>query len=216
MPDITIEGPDGTFGAYLAIPDKTPAPGVVVAQEIFGVNQVMRDVCDWLAGAGLCGLPVRIIFWRIEPGIQLTDKTKAEWARAFELFKAVRRGQGHRRHEADAALALMRTAGGLQRQGRRTVGYCLGGKIAYLMATRSYADCKRQLLRRRPGRAAAARPGKISKPLTDAHGIQGPIRAAGGPGQDQGRAWPAIHEKVALHVYEGQDHAFAREGRRAL
>ncbi|MEE8506694.1 MAG: dienelactone hydrolase family protein, partial [Kiloniellales bacterium] len=42
MPDITIEGPDGTFGGYLAVPATTPAPGVVVAQEIFGVNQVMR------------------------------------------------------------------------------------------------------------------------------------------------------------------------------
>jgi carboxymethylenebutenolidase len=52
MPDITIEGPDGSFGAYLAVPDTTPAPGLVVAQEIFGVNQVMRDVCDWLAGEG--------------------------------------------------------------------------------------------------------------------------------------------------------------------
>jgi len=46
MPDITIDGADGGFGAYLAIPAMTPAPGVVVAQEIFGVNQVMREVCD--------------------------------------------------------------------------------------------------------------------------------------------------------------------------
>ncbi len=38
MPDITIDGADGSFGAYLAIPATTPAPGVVVAQEIFGVN----------------------------------------------------------------------------------------------------------------------------------------------------------------------------------
>jgi carboxymethylenebutenolidase len=44
MPDITIEGPDGSFGAYLAVPDTTPAPALVVAQEIFGVNQVMRDI----------------------------------------------------------------------------------------------------------------------------------------------------------------------------
>ena len=85
MPDITIEGPDGSFGAYLAVPDATPAPGIVVAQEIFGVNQVMRDICDWLAGEGYVAC-CPDIFWRIEPGIQLTDQTDAEWARAFELF----------------------------------------------------------------------------------------------------------------------------------
>ncbi len=85
MPDITIDGADGGFGAYLAIPATTPAPGVVVAQEIFGVNQVMREICDWLAGEGFAAC-CPDIFWRIEPGIQLTDKTEAEWARAFELF----------------------------------------------------------------------------------------------------------------------------------
>jgi carboxymethylenebutenolidase len=76
MPDITIQGPDGGFGAYLAIPASTPAPGIVVAQEIFGVNQVMREVCDWLAAEGFLAC-CPDIFWRIEPGIQLTDKTEA-------------------------------------------------------------------------------------------------------------------------------------------
>ncbi len=85
MPDITIQGPDGSFGAYLAIPARRPAPGIVVAQEIFGVNQVMRDLCDWLAGEGFVAC-CPDIFWRIEPGIQLTDQTEADWARAFELF----------------------------------------------------------------------------------------------------------------------------------
>ena len=85
MPEISIEGPDGAFGAYLALPATTPAPGLVVAQEIFGVNQVMREVCDWLAGAGYVAC-CPDLFWRIEPGIQITDKTDAEWERAFELF----------------------------------------------------------------------------------------------------------------------------------
>ncbi len=80
MPDISIAGPDGGFGAYLAIPGTMPAPGIVVAQEIFGVNQVMREVCDWLAGEGFVAC-CPDIFWRIEPGIQLTDRTEAEWAR---------------------------------------------------------------------------------------------------------------------------------------
>ena len=48
MPEITIPGPDGGFGAYLALPAATPAGGIVVSQEIFGGNAVMRGVCDWL------------------------------------------------------------------------------------------------------------------------------------------------------------------------
>jgi len=85
MAKITIKGRDGTFGAYLAVPQQTPAPGVVVAQEIFGVNQVMRDTCDWLAGEGFVAI-CPDLFWRIEPGIDITDKTQAEWDRAFVLF----------------------------------------------------------------------------------------------------------------------------------
>ena len=66
MPDINIEGSDGNFSAYLAVPAKLPAPAIVVAQEIFGVNQVMRDICDWLAGLGyLACCPD--IFWSAEP-----------------------------------------------------------------------------------------------------------------------------------------------------
>ena len=49
MPDIMIKGPDGSFSGYLAVPDAASGPGVVLIQEIFGVNQVMRDRADDLA-----------------------------------------------------------------------------------------------------------------------------------------------------------------------
>ena len=55
-------------------------------QEIFGVNQVMRDLADGYARQGYV-VACPDIFWRQQPGIQITDKTDAEWARAFELFK---------------------------------------------------------------------------------------------------------------------------------
>ncbi|MCZ6847725.1 MAG: dienelactone hydrolase family protein, partial [Alphaproteobacteria bacterium] len=46
MPDITIDAADGgSFSAYLATPEQASAPAIVVIQEIFGVNQVMRDLC---------------------------------------------------------------------------------------------------------------------------------------------------------------------------
>jgi len=205
MSDIAIEGGAVEFGAYIALPEKTPAPGIVVAQEIFGVNQVMRDVCDWLAGQGyVAACPD--LFWRIEPGIQLTDRSEAEWARAFELFNLFDVDKGiddmkltlrrMREHEACNGIA-------------GTIGYCLGGKIAYLMGTRSDADCNvgyygvglAELL----GEASA-----IAKPLM----LHVASKDQFVPPEAQAKVAAALadNHKVTIHVYEGQDHAFAREG----
>ena len=82
---LTIKTPDGEFSAYVARPTAAKAPAVVVIQEIFGVNAVMRETADWLAGEGYLAI-CPDLFWRIEPGIDITDKSKAEWDRAFELF----------------------------------------------------------------------------------------------------------------------------------
>jgi len=84
--EINIKTADGAFMAYLAKPKSGAGPGIVVIQEIFGVNNVMRGVADMLAAAGYMAL-CPDLFWRQEPGIQLTDQTDKEWARAFELFQ---------------------------------------------------------------------------------------------------------------------------------
>src|SRR5580698_10191412 len=83
----TITTKDGTFSAYVARPSKPSAAAVVVIQEIFGVNQVMRDITDGLAAQGYLAI-CPDLFWRIEPDIDITDHTDAEWKRAFELFNA--------------------------------------------------------------------------------------------------------------------------------
>jgi carboxymethylenebutenolidase len=205
MPDITIEGPDGAFGAYLAVPAATPAPGIVVAQEIFGVNQVMRDICDWLAGEGyLACCPD--IFWRIEPGIQLTDKTEAEWARAFELFGLFDVDKGIE----DLAAALAHLRGRDECSGQAgSVGYCLGGKLAFLMATRTDADCSVSYygvgLDELLGEA-----GNISRPLL-MH-VASKDQFVPPEAQEKIKAGLSGHPQVSLQVYEGQDHAFARVG----
>ncbi len=73
--EITIAAHDGgSFMGYLSVPAAGAGPGVVVIQEIFGVNAVMRGVSDWLAGEGYMAL-CPDLFWRQEPGIQLTDQT---------------------------------------------------------------------------------------------------------------------------------------------
>src|ERR1700753_3574960 len=83
--DITINTPAGAMGGYLAMPASGRGPGLVVIQEIFGVNKVMRDLADGFAARGYVAL-VPDLFWRLQPGVQLTDKTKAEWDRAFALM----------------------------------------------------------------------------------------------------------------------------------
>ena len=85
MPGILIQGADGGFDAYIAAPSTGSGPGIVVIQEIFGVNQVMRDPCDGYAAAGYIAI-CPDLFWRIEPNVQLTDKSEDERNKAFKLM----------------------------------------------------------------------------------------------------------------------------------
>ena len=106
---ISIPGPDGAFAGYLAIPTSRHGPGVVVIQEIFGVNRVMRDICDGLASHGYFALAPDL-FWRLDPGVQLTDKTDAEWKRAFDLMGRFDIDKGM--NDIQAAIDSMKAATG--------------------------------------------------------------------------------------------------------
>src|SRR4051812_24863637 len=132
----TITTKDGAFSAYVARPKAEKAPAVVVIQEIFGVNQVMRDITDGLAGQGYLAV-CPDLFWRIAPGIDITDKSEAEWKRAFELFNAFDVETGVK----DIAATIKRIRGDAQCSGKvGAVGFCLGGLLAFLTATRTDAD----------------------------------------------------------------------------
>ena len=95
LPSITVQAADGSgsLSAYLAEPANKPAGVVVLIQEIFGVNQAMRDIAAWVAGSGFIAV-CPDLFWRIEPGIDITDKSEAEWKRAFELFNTFDQAKG--------------------------------------------------------------------------------------------------------------------------
>ncbi|MEJ2027514.1 MAG: dienelactone hydrolase family protein [Limibacillus sp.] len=205
MSKMTVSTPDGSFDAYVALPAQTPAPGILVIQEIFGVNQVMRDICDGLAAQGYVAC-CPDIFWRIEPGIDITDKTEAEWARAFELFGAFDVEKGV--EDLKASLAALRDHDATNGKAG-TVGYCLGGKMAFLMATRSDADCNVSYygvgLDELLGEAE-----NITKP-TLLH-IASEDQFVPKEAQEKIKAALSGHPQVTLHLYEGQDHAFAREG----
>src|SRR5262245_50703243 len=131
----------GEFDAYLMLPASGSGPGIVLLQEIFGVNQVMRSIVDWYAQRGFVVI-CPDLFWRQERGVQLTDQTDAEWKRAFELYQGLDEAKAV--EDAGAALAYLRghpaCAGKVG-----AVGFCLGGKLAYLLAVRHplghVADC---------------------------------------------------------------------------
>lgn len=130
-----IDG-SGSFGGYLALPAGGKGPGIVVIQEIFGVNAGIRQMCDdWAAQGYVAFAPD--LFWRIEPGIELTDKSEAEWKRAFELFGLFNVDKGIEDIEASirAVRARPECSGKVG-----VVGYCLGGLLAYLTATRTDSD----------------------------------------------------------------------------
>jgi carboxymethylenebutenolidase len=206
MAKVTIHAADGGgFEAYLATPNGGKGPGIVVIQEIFGVNALMRAIADGLAQQGYVAL-CPDIFWRIEPGIQLTDQSEAEWKRAFELFQAFNVDKGV--DDLKAALAALRQhpacTGNVG-----SIGYCLGGKLAYLMAARSDVDCSvgyygvgiQDLLDEAKG---------IKKPLL-LH-IAGKDQFVPPPAQEKIEAGLKGNARVTLYSYPGADHAFARVG----
>ena len=133
MPHVTVKAKDGcAFQAYVSMPAKTPAPGLVVIQEIFGVNAVMRELTDRFAAMGYVAI-CPDIFWRIEPSVDITDQSEAEWQKAFELFGKFDADQGVQ----DLIATLDHVSAMPECTGKAgTVGYCLGGKLAYLMAAR--------------------------------------------------------------------------------
>lgn len=206
MPNVTVKANDGgSFRAYVAMPARTPAPGLLVIQEIFGVNKVMRDLTDSYAAQGYVAI-CPDIFWRIEPGIDITDQTEAEWQKAFDLFGKFDVDQG----VSDLIATLARVRAMPECTGKvGSVGYCLGGKLAYLMATRSNADAN-----------VSFYGVGIDALITEADGISAPylshVAENDGfvPPEAQATFVPVLetHPKATVHVYAGQDHAFARVG----
>lgn len=202
---ISISTPDGDFSAYVARPQAAKAPAVVVIQEIFGVNQVMRDITDGLATEGFLAI-CPDLFWRIEPGVDITDKSKAEWDKAFALYNAFDVDQGVR--DIQATIRTIRADA--QCAGKvGAVGFCLGGLLAFLTATRTDADAAVGYYGVGiEGRLAEAE--KLTRPLmlhiAEEDGFV--------PKDAQAMILQALkaHPQVEIHTYPGRDHAFARQG----
>jgi carboxymethylenebutenolidase len=133
---IKITALDGVFSAYVAKPNAPSAPVIVVLQEVFGVNADMRETCNELADKGFIAL-CPDLFWRQEPGLDLSHWTEAEWKKGLALYDA---------YDFDAGVSdivdtvtVSRTLDGAS--GRVGVmGFCLGGLMTFLTAARGNAD----------------------------------------------------------------------------
>ncbi|MGH7101609.1 MAG: dienelactone hydrolase family protein, partial [Acetobacteraceae bacterium] len=138
MATVAIQAADGSgsFNALVVEPRQKPAGAVVLIQEIFGVNEAMRAVSAWVADLGFVAI-CPDLFWRIEPGIDITDKTEADWKRAFELFQSFDQAKGI--DDVKATVAAARTLPGSNGK-VGTMGYCLGGRLAFMMAEQSDSD----------------------------------------------------------------------------
>lgn len=200
---IEIAGPDGAFRAYAARPARTPKAAVIAIQEIFGVNAVMRGKADWLAREGYLAIAPDL-FWRIKPGIELTDQTDAEWKQALDYMNRLDKNASVK--DVQASLTHARSMG-VSKAG--VLGYCMGGYIAFLAACRTDADA-----------SVAYHGGGIHTALEEAPGIKKPVLLHN-PMKDSFipvEALNTIRETlkpnrlVTIHEYAEQDHAFTREG----
>jgi len=180
-----------------------PAPAIVVIHEVFGVNADMRQSCEELAAQGYLAV-CPDLFWRIEPGLAMTDRTAAELARAAELYAAFNLDTG--------VIDIAATIDAVRRMPECTgkvgvVGYCLGGLLSYLTTARIGADA-----------AVAYYPGNADLHLDEAEGVESPLivhlaqedEYIGKPTQRQLHDALDHRAQVQVYSYPGCGHAFAR------
>ncbi len=199
----TLAG-DGEFTAYRATPAGTPKAAIVVIQEIFGVNAGIRRKCDTLAEAGYLAIAPDL-FWRLEPGIELDPDIKPEFDRALELMGQFDQDKGIADIEASIR-AVRSELGDDAKVG--VVGYCLGGRLAFMTAARTDVDASvgyygvgiDGLLGEKH---AIAHPVLLHVPEED-HFVDKDAQAAMHAGLDD-------HPMVTIYDYAGEDHGFATE-----
>jgi carboxymethylenebutenolidase len=200
---ITIKGRDGAFGAYVARPKVSPAPGVVVLQELFGVNADIRKTCDELAEQGFIAVAPDL-FWRQEPGVDLSVTSEADWQHGLRLYGAYDRDAGAKDVED-----TINTVRELPECSSRVavLGYCLGALMVFLTAVRYGVDA-----------AVAYHGGDTDKYLGEIDGLRAPMlmhlaeedefisKAA----QAEIKTALAKKPNATVYSYPGQHHAFSR------
>lgn len=195
---IDISAQDGTFKGYLSLPPTGAGPGLLLIQEIFGVNAHIQAVADQYARDGYVLAPD--LFWRSQPGIQL-GYTEQDWKRAFELMKQL---------DFDLAIDDLRRSVETLRQRDEcsgevaSIGYCMGGLLSFLCAANAGVDA-----------AICYYPGGIENRLDQAEKIRCPtlFHFAEKDHYISADAVAAVRQAMAgksaqIETYAGVDHGF--------
>jgi carboxymethylenebutenolidase len=198
---VSITAADGgTFNAYLTLPESGAGPGLLLLQEIFGINRHIRDLAGLYAAEGYVTIAPDL-FWRIQPGVDL-GFSDTDFKKVFELCE---------RFDADQAIKdvadtikSLRTMPGCNGK-IAAIGFCLGGFLAYLTAARCNVA------------AAVSYYGVgIEKRLNEASAVRCPMVMHFGS-EDQfvpAAARESIasafkgRDEIEIYTYEGADHGF--------
>ena len=132
---IDIAVADGSFGAYVSLPRGGKGPGIVLLQEIFGVNQHIRNVADQYAADGYVVIAPDL-FWRNGARIEL-GYDDAGWKRAVELMNATDFALAQA--DIGATVKTLRALDGVQGK-IASIGYCFGGRLSYHTAANGLVD----------------------------------------------------------------------------
>jgi len=203
---VTIKSFDaGEFDGYLALPAGGYGPGIVVLQEIFGINKYIRSVADWYAAHGFVAL-CPDLFWRQQRGVDLTDKG-TDLEKAFAFYQGLDEAKAV--EDSAATLDFLRAHPSCIGRSVGAVGFCLGGNLAYLLAVRFKPDC-----------AAGFYGVSIEKSLTEARNLSSRLllHIAGKDSRCPPEAQAEIHKALdqnslaTIYDYPEQDHAFGRPG----
>ena len=197
------------FRGYLAVPQCGSGPGLLLLQEIFGVNAHMRDVADLYAEEGYVVLAPDL-FWRLEPGVEL-GHSDADLARAFALYERFDtrlRDAGHRRR---AWLACVRGRNAPARSGRWASAWAACWRIS---PPRAAASIARSAITASASRSTWTRPASIACPLVLHFGERDEFVPAAA--RDAIAAALAGRADAQIFVYPGADHAFNNPGRPEL
>lgn len=197
----------GDMGVHVSAPAGTPIAAIIVVPEIFGVNPGIRGKCDKLAAQGYLAVAPEI-FWRFAPGVELDPDVPEQFQQALGYFGQYDPNDGVLDIEAVIRAIRAGIAGHAPVAKVGLVGYCLGGRLAYMAAARTDID------------ASVGYYGvMIDTMLNEAHAIANPLMlhiptADHFVGPDAQAAIHAAldpHPKVTLHDYPGLDHGFATE-----
>jgi len=200
---IIVEGRDGEFSAYIARPKASPAPAVLVLHEVFGVNNDIRNHCDELAEQGFIAVAPDL-FWRQEPGVDLSVTSEPDWQHGLRLNQAYDRDAGAR-DVKDTANFVAKLPGCTGKVA--VLGYCLGGLMTFLTAARYGV-----------GAAVVYHGGDTEKYLDEVNELRAPLlmhlaeedEFISKTAQAEIKTALASKPNATVYSYPGQRHAFSR------